>query len=68
MEQLRDISCSVGDAELTHPSIQLVINFFLSIYSTPDNVPGAGFTAGSKVRRLASWSSQELQGAVPHLL
>ncbi|XP_032164508.1 uncharacterized protein LOC116570965 [Mustela erminea] len=36
MEKLRDISCSVGDAELTHPSIQLVINFFLSIYSTPD--------------------------------
>lgn len=26
----------MGDAELTHPSIQLVINFFLSIYSTPD--------------------------------
>ncbi|XP_045324917.1 uncharacterized protein LOC123593297 isoform X1 [Leopardus geoffroyi] len=57
-EKLRDISCSVGGAELTHPSIQLVINFFLSIYSTPDTVPGAGFPAGNKVQGLTSWSSR----------
>lgn len=43
-----DISCSVGGAGLTHPSIQLVINFFLSIYSTPDTGPGAGFIAGKQ--------------------
>ncbi|XP_043421653.1 uncharacterized protein LOC122474683 isoform X3 [Prionailurus bengalensis] len=57
-EKLRDISCSVGGAELTHPSIQLVINFFLSIYSTPDTVPGAGFPAGNKAQGLTSRSSR----------
>ncbi|XP_019309510.2 uncharacterized protein LOC109269865 isoform X3 [Panthera pardus] len=56
--KLRDISCSVGGAELTHPSIQLVINFFLSIYSTPDTVPGAGFPAGNKAQGLTSRSSR----------
>lgn len=44
--------------KLTHPSIQLVTKFFLSIYSAPDTVPGTGFAAGSKAQRLASPDAQ----------
>ncbi|XP_019651667.1 uncharacterized protein LOC109489099 [Ailuropoda melanoleuca] len=57
MEKLRDTSCSAGDAQLTHPSIQLVINFFLSIYSLPDTA--RCWVNSGEQRRLASWSAQE---------
>lgn len=43
-----DISCSVGDAEIDS-SIHSVSHYiFLSIYSVPDTVLDAGFTAGSQ--------------------
>lgn len=44
---LQTFPAAWGMQKLTHPSIQLVTEIFLSLFSVPDTVPGAQFAAGS---------------------